>query len=112
MSDEIDAATFTELQETVGAEFVRELVDTFLVEAPTLLAEMRAALGVRDAERFRRAAHSLKSNGHTFGALAFGGMARELELSGLGTNTQEGALDALEAAYTRAASALKDLSHV
>ena len=33
--------------------------------------------------RFRRAAHSLKSNSNTFGALALGAMARELELAGV-----------------------------
>ncbi len=39
----IDPATFAELQETAGAEFVAELVDTFLEEAPTMLAELRDA---------------------------------------------------------------------
>ena len=112
-SPEIDAVTFAELQETVGADFVVELVDTFLAEAPGLLAELRRALAARDAEGFRRAAHSLKSNGHTFGALALGGLARELELAGLGedTDTQTRALDSLEAAYARAAAALQDLRH-
>ncbi len=38
----IDAATFAELQETAGAEFVAELVDTFASEAPQMLAELRA----------------------------------------------------------------------
>ena len=66
----IDAATFAELQARAGADFVDELVDTFLEEAPQMLAELRAAqaLGPAGAERFRRAAHSLKSNGLTFGA--------------------------------------------
>ena len=39
----------------------------------------RRALRAGDAERFRRAAHSLKSNGNTFGATALGAWrAREL----------------------------------
>src|SRR6185436_579429 len=110
---EIDAATLRELQDTVGADFVLELVATFRAEAPGLLAELRRALAARDVEGFRRAAHSLKSNGHTFGALAFGAMARDLELTGLGDDPQEKALalDALDAAYTRAAAALEDLRH-
>jgi cysteinyl-tRNA synthetase len=37
----------------------------------------------RTADRFRRAAHSLKSNSNTFGARTLGAMARELELGGL-----------------------------
>ena len=36
------------------------------------LAELRAAQAAASAERFRRAAHSLKSNSHTFGALRLG----------------------------------------
>ena len=44
----IDAATFDALQETTGAEFVRELVDTFLQEAPAMLADLRrVARGAR-----------------------------------------------------------------
>ena len=81
----IDAATFEALKETAGAEFVLELVDTFLQEAPVMLADLRRALAADDAEKFRRAAHSLKSNSNTFGALALAAMARELEFGGLPT---------------------------
>ena len=35
----IDLATFRELQDTAGPEFAAELVDTFLEEAPLMLAE-------------------------------------------------------------------------
>ena len=69
-----------ELQDATGAEFVAELVDTFLQEAPAMLDDLRHALAARDADTFRRAAHSLKSNGNTFGALALGALARDLEL--------------------------------
>ena len=48
-----------------------------------MLAELRSARAAGDAERFRRAAHSLKSNSNTFGALALGAQARALELKGL-----------------------------
>ena len=61
--------TYRELQAGSGAEFVVELVATFLEEAPKTLAELRTARANGDAEKFRRAAHSLKSNGNTFGAL-------------------------------------------
>ena len=73
----IDPTTFAELQATAGAEFVRELIDTFLEEAPPMLAELRDALAASRAESFRRAAHSLKSNASTFGALTLAAMARE-----------------------------------
>jgi HPt (histidine-containing phosphotransfer) domain-containing protein len=109
----IDRAVYAELQGTAGAEFVAELVDTFLEEAPGMLGELRRARAEGHAERFRRAAHSLKSNSNTFGALKLGVLARELELKGLDVDPARdaAALDALEAAYAPAAAALKGLRH-
>jgi HPt (histidine-containing phosphotransfer) domain-containing protein len=77
----IDRATFEALKQTTGAEFVLELVDTFLQEAPVMLEDLRRALAAKDADKFRRTAHSLKSNSNTFGALTLAAMARELELT-------------------------------
>ena len=108
MAPVIDAATFADLQASAGADFVGELVDTFLEEAPPMLAGLKRALEAGEAEPFRRAAHSLKSNAHTFGAMARGAMARELELGGLDAGRQPGALDRLDDAYRRAAAALSE----
>ena len=105
----IDKATFEELQATAGEEFVIELVDTFLEEAPQMLAELRAALKAGEADRFRRAAHSLKSNANTFGAKALAELARELELGGLPTDAS--AVDGVQTEYVRAAAVLKRLAH-
>ena len=105
----IDIVTFNELQATAGAEFVVELVDTFLEEAPQMLADLRGAQSAGAAERFRRAAHTLKSNGNTFGALKLGAMARDLELAGLVADVAP--LQALEAEYARVAAHLKGLCH-
>jgi HPt (histidine-containing phosphotransfer) domain-containing protein len=109
----IDRATFDSLKQTAGAEFVLELVDTFLQEAPGMLDELRGALAARDADKFRRAAHSLKSNSNTFGALTLGAMARELELGGVGKVVERGGqpLDALVEEYGRVAAALTALRH-
>ena len=105
----IDRATFEELKDTAGADFVTELADTFLEEAPLMLAELRSAQAAGSADRFRRAAHSLKSNSQTFGATALGAMARDLELGGLVTDATP--VDALEAELARVASALQGLCH-
>jgi HPt (histidine-containing phosphotransfer) domain-containing protein len=106
----IDPATFKELQETAGAEFVRDLVSTFLEEAPVMLGDMRSAFAARDADKFRRAAHSLKSNSNTFGALPLAAMAKDLELGGLARAESEAKpLEALAQEYARVAAALKDL---
>jgi len=107
----IDPAIFRELQETAGVEFVVDLVDTFLEEAPVMLRSLRDALAARDAEKFRRVAHSLKSNGLTFGALGFAAMARELELGGLDRAADANAqpVEALAGEYARVAAALTEL---
>ena len=109
----IDRATFDALKQTAGADFVPELVDTFLQEAPSMLDELRRALAAQDADKFRRTAHSLKSNSNTFGALTLGAMARELELGGLPKVIERGAqpLDALAQEYARVAAALTELRH-
>ena len=78
-----------------------------------MLNELRSALAAADADKFRRAAHSLKSNANTFGALAFGAMARELELAGVAKVIDSGpqAIDALTQEYSRVAAALTELRH-
>ena len=73
-----------------------------------MITELRSARAAGDAERFRRAAHSLKTNAHTFGATALGARARELELGGLPADTS--GIDALQALYDTAAAALKELT--
>lgn len=105
----IDPATFAELKDSAGADFVAELVATFVdEEAPQMLAELRDALAAGSAERFRRAAHSLKSNAMTFGALRLGEAARALELGGLPADDTP--LAQLQAAYADAAAALRELT--
>jgi HPt (histidine-containing phosphotransfer) domain-containing protein len=111
MSDTIDVATFQALQESTGADFVVELVATFIEEAPTMLGELHRALADGNAEQFRRAAHSLKSNANTFGALALATLARELELGGLARAGAPDALAALDAEYARVAARLQELAH-
>ena len=110
MADElIDLAVFNELQDNVGADFVFELVDTFLEEAPAMIGELRTALAAGDPDSFRRAAHSLKTNAHTFGASALGAKALELEKGDLPGDPK--GLDALDVAYAEATAALKALKN-
>ena len=109
----IDQSVFSELTATTGPEFAVELVDTFLGEAPGMLAEMRAARASGDADGFRRAAHSLKSNANTFGATGLAAKARDLELKGLDVDPSRdaAALAILEAELATVAVALRVLSH-
>jgi histidine phosphotransfer protein HptB len=111
MSPTIDSDTFGALRDTTGGEFVRELIDTFLTEAPSMLGDLRESLASGEADRFRRAAHSLKSNGNTFGALTLGTLAKDLELSGIAEVKARGPspLVQVEAEYLRVAAALAAL---
>ena len=107
----IDPATFADLKEAAGAEFVADLVGTFLDEAPRMLDDMRTALAAGNGDAFRRAAHSFKTNSNTFGALGLGAMARDLEMTAAArvAAADPAPVDALAAAYARAAAALKEM---
>jgi HPt (histidine-containing phosphotransfer) domain-containing protein len=78
----IDQTTFDELKQMSGLEFLNELIDTFLDDAPRMMQEMKSALEAKDADSFRRAAHSMKSNASTFGAVRLAELAQELESLG------------------------------
>ena len=109
----IDMGIFTELQDAAGADFVIELIETFIDDAPPQLRALREALSRGDEATFRRSAHTLKSNGSTFGALDFSALARDLELCKMSDLGERGQVlvQRLEDEYSRVAQALKELSH-
>ncbi|MBI5033689.1 MAG: GAF domain-containing protein [Chloroflexi bacterium] len=92
----IDPVVFNELVTDIrnDAIFLNELIDTFLIDAPTMLEQMRAALAANNIDEFRRAAHSLKSNSANLGATTLASFARELEMIARG-GTLEGATERL-----------------
>jgi HPt (histidine-containing phosphotransfer) domain-containing protein len=109
----LDAAALERLREMSGGDdaFLRELVDTFLADAPGMLAEMRQALAQGDAATFRRAAHSMKSNSRDFGAKALAELCLAMETMGK-EGKLEGAMEKLaeaEAEYGQVATALQML---
>ena len=107
----IDQKTFDELKEMSGDEFINELIDTFLEDAPKMIAEIKSALSANDAETFRRAAHSMKSNAATFGASQLAALAKELEMLGKENKLLETGdrLKSLEEAYESVRDELKEL---
>jgi HPt (histidine-containing phosphotransfer) domain-containing protein len=105
----IDVSMLASLVEDTDAEFVNELIDTYLDDSPQQIAEMRQALVQHNNENFRRAAHTLKSNSANFGAGSLSDMAKELEDMAIEDNL-EGAtvkLQAFEVAYAQVAVELK-----
>ena len=107
----INRTVFAELKQSVGEDFISELIDTFLADAPKLIAELHTTLSIGNADGFRRAAHSLKSTSANFGATQFSALAKELEMLGR-AGTLDGATDLLvrlEAAYPQVANELTQL---
>jgi CheY-like chemotaxis protein len=76
----LDASAVESLRELGGEEFLAEVIDTFLSDAPALVAALRTTYEEGDTEGLRRTAHTLKSNGQTFGAGRFSELCQELEL--------------------------------
>lgn len=107
----IDQAVFEELKQMSGDDFINELIDTFLEDAPKMIAELQSSLNVKDADAFRRAAHSMKSNANTFGATHLAALAKELEMLGKENKLDDSGdkLRALEEAYASVREELKGL---
>jgi signal transduction histidine kinase/DNA-binding response OmpR family regulator len=78
-STPLDRATLEQLRVTMGEGFLDELLPTFMEDSREMVRTMRRALGEKDVDAFRRAAHSLKSNAASFGAMTLSTMARDLE---------------------------------
>ncbi len=91
----IDQSTFEALKESMGDDFINELVQAYFDETPQLLSKLHDALNRNDFQAFRQAAHSIKSTSNSFGALQFGELARELEFMGRDSNL-DGAADKVQ----------------
>ena len=106
----IDRAIFDELKQLSGGEFINELIDAFLDDAPSMISQMENARLSRDIEAFRRNAHSLKSNANTFGAVQLGALAKELEMMGRENNLDVGnRLEVLKEVFQRVALELEGM---
>ena len=75
----LDAAALGNLRDLGGDDFLGEVIDAFLADAPELIATLRRSLGQESTAELRRAAHTLKSNGATLGAEEFAELCRTLE---------------------------------
>src|SRR4051812_49063998 len=63
-----------------GEEFLREIVGIFLDDTPRRFAELEESLAAGDANRFSRAAHSIKGSASNLGASLLRAAAERLEL--------------------------------
>ena len=107
----IDPVVFEMLKESAGEDFIGELIQTYLTDAPQQIAKLREALAQNNPEVFRRVAHSIKSSSANFGAARVVELARDLEMAGR-ANALDGAaalIVRLEEEYRQAAQALQKL---
>jgi HPt (histidine-containing phosphotransfer) domain-containing protein len=100
----IDMPTFEALEESMGADFITELVQAYLQETPQLITALQQAFTAGDRDSFRRAAHSIKSTSNSFGALEFGSLARELEMIG-----KDGQLDSAKGKLEQLVNGFSDV---
>jgi two-component system sensor histidine kinase/response regulator len=107
----IDPAAWTGLLESLGGDvdFMAELMETYFDDSSRLLAAMQETLSASNAEDLRRAAHSLKSNSASFGAIRLSRKCKELEDMGK-AGVLEGAAEQIGqivAEYEKARTALE-----
>jgi CheY-like chemotaxis protein len=81
----LDASALERLRDTLGKQadiLLPTLVKSFIDDGTRLLNEASRALQQKNAQDLRRAAHTLKSNGATFGAMMLSTVAKQLEQLG------------------------------
>jgi HPt (histidine-containing phosphotransfer) domain-containing protein len=110
MNGTLDRATLDELLDSTGGdpEFVAELIDAYLADAPSHVAAMRRAADEDDAALMNRAAHTLKSSSASLGALMLSALCRDAEeLARRGATGEAAALlPAIESEWSRVEEAL------
>lgn len=82
----VDEGILRALLEDMGGdvEVVKELIQSYLGEAPRLLAEAKQALAAKDAATVQRAVHTLKSTSATFGAMTLAEASKAIEQAARG----------------------------
>jgi two-component system, sensor histidine kinase and response regulator len=96
----VDDRVLDEILESTGNDigFVRELIETYLADAPPQLEAMRSAVEADDAAALVRPSHTLKSSSAAVGAMRLSAVARELEMAGRSGTLEASTRATLEAA--------------
>ncbi|MFJ9821110.1 response regulator [Streptomyces sp. NPDC101151] len=106
----INPAAVQALADSLGAEAALALMNAFLDDSPRLIDDLRHGMQKADAPAVHRAAHTLKSNGTTFGLQQLTSLCQQLEtLAGAGDLALAARLaHAVEASYLIARKAVQD----
>jgi len=65
-------------------DMVKEVISVFLEDTPKEIVSLRDALSLKDAEKVRNVAHSVKGAAGSIGASSLQELARQLECAGKG----------------------------
>ena len=97
LDEVLDQATLESLMDRVGgdAEFMAELIDTYVADAPQQLEALNASLAIGDVDGLVRPAHTLKSSSASLGALRLTERCRQLELTAK-AGSLDGATESIE----------------
>ncbi len=77
----LDTAVFQELRQMLGQDqYLEEVIDSYLEDAPKLLQVMAEAVASGKTTSLQQAAHTLKSNSALFGATSLSQFCQELEV--------------------------------
>jgi HPt (histidine-containing phosphotransfer) domain-containing protein len=111
LTEVLDEAAFDELFDSTGSdpEFLSELIDSYLADAPVQIEELRTAIAAGDAEAAVRPAHTLKSASASLAALGLAEHCRRLERSATAGSLDGAAemVDSISAEFERVAEALE-----
>ena len=77
----LDLDVLDELTEILGGD-IAKLIETYLADAPQLIARLEAAAAEPDYKQLYQAAHALKSSSANLGAMGLSAAARRIELGG------------------------------
>jgi HPt (histidine-containing phosphotransfer) domain-containing protein len=109
-NDPIDEAVLADLVESTGGDpdFLAELIDIYLDDAPRQLAAMRDAALSGRIEDLVRPAHTLKGSSASIGAVELSELSRTLELAARESAVEDpaAAIDGIEAELGRVREAL------
>jgi HPt (histidine-containing phosphotransfer) domain-containing protein len=109
----LDASVLAELSASVGddRDFVNELIEAYLADAPAQIAAIHGAAAAGDAGALVRPAHTLKSSSATVGAQQLAARSRRLEFAGreerLDDATTQNDVAALDADWGAVSAALR-----
>jgi HPt (histidine-containing phosphotransfer) domain-containing protein len=113
---QIEKEIFEKAKEWVddyGEDFLIELIDVYLDDTPTRLAQMQRAVDNGDADTLSREAHTLKSSSANVGAMTLSAIAQRIEQVGRAGSAASAAREVrqMTTAFTQVKATLQALRH-